>query len=88
MLARNITELIGKTPIVKMRKVVDGSQSEIRSNWIILTRVGVSDRVGLNMILEAEKEGELAPESVIIEPTSGTLVLAWQAAQYGLSWYW
>lgn len=72
MLAHDITELIGKTPIVKMRKVVDGSQSEILLKLEYFNPGGsIKDRVGLNMILEAEKEGELAPGSVIIEPTSG-----------------
>ena len=65
MVAHDITELIGNTPIVKLRKIVDGSQNEVLLKLEYFNPGGsIKDRVGLNMILEAEKEGKLEPGGV------------------------
>ncbi len=68
-IADNLTELIGKTPLVKINKLSDGN---------ILAKVesfnpagSVKDRPALNMIEQAEKDGLINKNTVIIEPTSG-----------------
>lgn len=64
----NITELVGKTPIVKLNKIGENLYAKIES----FNPAGSSkDRVGLNMILEAEEKGLIKPGATIIEPTSG-----------------
>lgn len=74
MIYNSITELIGKTPLVKLSKFAD--KREAKAN--ILAKVeffnpggSVKDRVGLAMIEDAEKKGLLQPGGTIIEPTSG-----------------
>lgn len=68
----NISELIGKTPVVKLHKVVPEGSAEV---FVKLEHFNpsrsVKDRAALNMILEAEKAGLLKPGSTIVEPTSG-----------------
>ncbi|MCT4593376.1 MAG: cysteine synthase A [Anaeromicrobium sp.] len=71
-IAKDVTELIGKTPMVRLNKVVDKKGAHI---YVKLESFNpgssVKDRVALNMILRAEKEGHLREGSVIVEPTSG-----------------
>ncbi len=71
-LARNVTELIGKTPIVKLNRVVDSGSADILAKLENFNPGGsVKDRICLSMIESAEKEGLLKEGSTIIEPTSG-----------------
>lgn len=71
-IANNVTELIGNTPIVKLNKIADENWGNIYAKVEYFNPGGsVKDRIALNMILEAEKEGKLTSDSVIIEPTSG-----------------
>lgn len=73
-IAKGITELIGKTPLVELRNYSKKYSLKAR----ILAKLesfnpggSVKDRIALNMILKAEADGILNPESTIIEPTSG-----------------
>jgi len=73
-IAGNLTELVGNTPMVDLggycRKY--GIESQIVAKLEYFNPLGSSkDRVGVNMIEAAEKEGKLDSETVIIEPTSG-----------------
>ena len=68
-IANNMTELIGNTPLVKINKLSNGN---------ILAKVesfnpagSIKDRPALEMIREAEKQGLVTPNTIIIEPTSG-----------------
>lgn len=68
----NIIETIGNTPLVKINKIAGDSKA------IILAKIesfntlsSVKDRIGIAMIEEAEKEGKINKDTVIIEPTSG-----------------
>ncbi len=67
----NILEAIGNTPHVRINKLF-GSNHEV---WVKLERANpggsIKDRIGLSMILDAEKKGILKKGSVIVEPTSG-----------------
>jgi cysteine synthase A len=70
MKANNILETIGNTPVVKLSRLFEN-----RNVWIKLERNNpgnsIKDRIALAMIEDAEKQGLLNPNSVIIEPTSG-----------------
>jgi cysteine synthase A len=70
--ANDITQVIGNTPIVKLNKLVDLQDAQV---YIKLESMNpgssAKDRVALNMIETAEKEGKLKEGSVIVEPTSG-----------------
>ena len=70
----NFTELIGKTPLVKLNKLKEelGYSGNIFAKLEYLNPAGsVKDRIGFALIREAEKQGALKEDSVIIEPTSG-----------------
>lgn len=71
---QNITELIGRTPILEVKNLEEGLNLEAK----ILVKLeyfnpagSVKDRVALNMITDAEKRGIMKPGTTIIEPTSG-----------------
>lgn len=70
----SITELIGNTPLVRLSKYAKARnlKAEIVAKVEYFNPGGsVKDRVALNMILQAEKDGTLKPGGTIIEPTSG-----------------
>ena len=74
-IAESVTELIGKTPLLKANNYMeknDVKDAVILAKLEYLNPAGsVKDRVALNMIEQAEKEGRLKPGATIIEPTSG-----------------
>lgn len=70
----SLSELIGKTPLLRLNRftAVMGCEADILAKLEYFNPAGSSkDRVALNMVLEAEKRGDLKEGSVIIEPTSG-----------------
>ncbi len=69
---KNITEIIGNTPIIKLNRLASGLKATVLVKCESFNPGGsVKDRIGLAMIEEAEKEGILKPDSHIVEPTSG-----------------
>lgn len=71
-LAENVLELIGRTPMVKLNKVVSHDMAQILAKLESFNPGGsVKDRICLAMIEDAEKKGLLTKGSTIIEPTSG-----------------
>lgn len=83
---QNITELVGKTPIVKLNRIVPEGAAEV---YVKLEAFNpgssVKDRIALNMIRDAEARGILKPGDTIVEPTSGNtgIGLAWVGAALG-----
>jgi len=71
-IAEDITELIGNTPLVRLKKLSAGSMAEIVAKLESFNPGGsVKDRIGLSMIQAAEEQGLIKKGSVIVEPTSG-----------------
>ncbi|XIM58626.1 cysteine synthase A [Enterococcus faecium] len=67
-----VTELIGKTPIVKLNKIVPEDSADVFVKLEFFNPGGsVKDRIALSMIEKAEHDGLLKPGDTIIEPTSG-----------------
>ena len=69
---KNILELIGNTPVVKLNKLNDKNSAQIYCKLEFFNPLGsVKDRIALNMIEEAEKNNLIHPGDTLIEPTSG-----------------
>lgn len=70
--ASDITELIGSTPVLRLRRIVPEEAAEIYAKLEFLNPGGsVKDRAALGMILEAERQGLLHAKSIIVEATAG-----------------
>lgn len=85
-LVQNITELIGGTPLVKLNRVVPEGSAEVYVKLEFQNPgASVKDRIAINMVEAAEKDGSLKPGDTIIEPTSGNtgIGLAMVAAAKG-----
>jgi cysteine synthase A len=82
----NILSTIGKTPLIKLNQIANGTPATIALKAEFFNPLGsVKDRIGAAMIDAAEREGRLTPTTQIIEPTSGNtgIALAFVAAARG-----
>ncbi len=85
-IAEDITQLVGNTPLVRLKRVGKGLPVQLVAKLESFNPLGsVKDRIGLAMIEAAEREGALRPGMTIVEPTSGNtgIALAFVAAARG-----
>src|SRR5437764_4452574 len=84
--AKDVTKLIGRTPIVELKRVASGVDATVLAKLEMFSPgCSIKDRVAWQMICEAESQGLLRPGGIITEPTSGNMgiSLAWIAAARG-----
>jgi cysteine synthase A len=67
-----ITQVIGHTPLVRLRRVVDGAPATVAAKLESFNPIwSVKDRIGVAMIDAAERDGKLNQDTTVVEPTSG-----------------
>ena len=82
----SITELVGKTPLLRLNRITDQEGGTILLKMESFNPLSsVKDRIGLNMIDDAQQKGLISGNTVIVEPTSGNtgIALAFVAASRG-----
>jgi cysteine synthase A len=75
-IANDVTELIGNTPLVRIRKLSPGGAEILAKLEFYNPAHSVKDRIGLSMIEAAEKAGKIGPDTIVVEPTSGNTGIA------------
>lgn len=81
MVKNNILETIGNTPMVRINRLNSKPNVEIWAKLEGFNPTGsIKDRIALQMIEQAEREGRLRPGQTIIEPTSGNTASDWPSS--------
>ncbi len=76
-IANDITELVGNTPLVRIRNVTDGAGAEVAAKLEFFNPAhSVKDRIGVAMIDAAQEAGLIGPDTIVVEPTSGNTGIA------------
>jgi cysteine synthase A len=77
MIAEDITQLVGNTPLVRLRRLSEETGAEVVAKLEFFNPGGsVKDRIGVSMIDAAAQAGLIGPDTVILEPTSGNTGIA------------
>ncbi|WP_407689020.1 cysteine synthase A [Mycobacterium sp. HUMS_1102779] len=76
-IAEDITQLVGHTPLVRLRRVSEGAVADVVAKLEFFNPANsVKDRIGVAMIDAAEQAGLIKPDTIILEPTSGNTGIA------------
>ncbi len=76
-IADDVTQLIGNTPLVRLRRVTDAAGAKVVAKLEFFNPANsVKDRIGVAMIDAAEQAGHIRPDTIILEPTSGNTGIA------------
>ena len=76
-IANDVTELIGNTPLVRIRRLAQGAGADLTAKLEFYNPAhSVKDRIGWAMIEAAEQAGKIGPNTIIVEPTSGNTGIA------------
>lgn len=72
MIYNNALEAIGNTPVIRLNRMTDEGDAEVLVKYEAVNIGGsIKTRTAYNMIHEAERRGDIKPDSIIVEPTSG-----------------
>jgi cysteine synthase len=76
-IAHDVTELVGNTPLVRLRRVTEGCKADVVAKLEFYNPAhSVKDRIGVSMIEAAEQAGVVKQDTIILEPTSGNTGIA------------
>jgi cysteine synthase A len=76
-IAEDITQLIGNTPLVRLRRVTDGAVADVVAKLEFFNPANsVKDRIGVAMLDAAEQAGLIKEDTIVLEPTSGNTGIA------------
>ena len=72
MICNNVLEAMGRTPLIRLNRMVPADSAQVLVKFEGLNVGGsIKTRVAYNMILEARQQGRIGPDTIIVEPTSG-----------------
>lgn len=76
-IAKSISELVGHTPLLRLNRIAEGCQAEVLAKLESFNPCGsLKDRIGVSMIEEAERDGLIQKDTIVLEPTSGNTGIA------------